>query len=115
LSQRIQQFRSIGGDPWTKTNAIFRASGLTPTESQTLLQAVQPLAGVTPVNDAELMGMRNPNQAQAIVSRNSDAITNVIRTHKFDDPGIEKLRQRVATQWDTMDSLVGTVFDSVNQ
>jgi hypothetical protein len=47
-------------------------------------------------------------------SRNFDAITTVIRNHRFDDPQIEAIRKKVASQWDAMDAIVGTVFDSVN-
>jgi hypothetical protein len=114
LQNRIQQQRSIGGDPWVRVNAINRAAGLTPAESQTLLQAVKPV--VTLGNSPDLGG-----RADRIImtgdkpdSRNFDAITTVIRNHRFDDPQIEAIRKKVASQWDAMDAIVGTVFDSVN-
>jgi hypothetical protein len=43
LQQRINQQRSMAGDPFTRFNAINRAAGLTPQESQLLLTNVKPL------------------------------------------------------------------------
>jgi hypothetical protein len=41
LQQRINQQRSMAGDPFTRFNAVNRAAGLTPQESQLLLNKCQ--------------------------------------------------------------------------
>lgn len=115
LQERIKQQRSLIGDPWVRMNAVVRAAGLTPQESQALLQAVKPLASVNEVSREELLGARNPAMTHAITTRNFDNIASVLRNTKFDDPVLEKLRKKVDSQWDAMDALVGTVFDSVNE
>jgi hypothetical protein len=110
LRERIKENRSAFGDPWVRVNAVNRAAGLTPGESQTLLQAVKPLVAIgnTTFDERAMPGI-----GPVGVNKHFDAITDIIRTHKFDDPKVEALRKKVASQWDAMDAMVGTVFDSV--
>jgi len=117
LRQRIQQQRSIVGDPFVRFNAVNRAAGLTPQESQLLLKNVQPLVHLNATDPAIspttgfAVGLDQTAQAQ----QNFDSIKTIVRTHKFDDPAVESIRRKVASQWDALDALVGTVFDSVNE
>jgi hypothetical protein len=116
LQQRISQMRSMGGDPFVRFDAVNRAAGLNRQESQVLLQATKPLVNITPVNDAVLPDSKDTTGAAGYYnSSNFDQIANVIRNHKFDDPTVEKIRKRAASQWDAMDAIVGNVFDAVNQ
>jgi hypothetical protein len=46
---------------------------------------------------------------------NFDKIASIVRNHKFDDPQVERIRKKVANQWDVMDALVSTVFNSVSE
>lgn len=116
LQQRINQQRSMAGDPFTRFNAINRAAGLTPQESQLLLTNVKPLVSITQVNDSTLPDMKDTTGAASYYnSSNFDQIAGIVRNHKFDDPQVEHIRKKVANQWDAMDALVGTVFNSVSE
>jgi hypothetical protein len=114
LQQRVSQLRKIGGDPWTKFNAINQAAGLTREESTYLMQAIKPYANVSGLSEADVMGSRNPAFQQNIADRNATGIQTAIMGQKLDDPKAEALRKRVAGQWHAMESLVGTVLDSVS-
>lgn len=116
LRNAIKQKRSLVGDPFVRFNAVNRAAGLSQRESQMLLEAARPLVHFPGqgLSQAQLLGSRNPAMTRQVTTQGFNAVESVIRNHKFDDPVVEKLRKRVDTQWDAMDALVGTVFDSVN-
>jgi hypothetical protein len=115
LQQRIKQQRSIGGDPFVRFNAINQSAGLTPQESQLLMQNVRPLVQLN-TNGPDQRDVAMPGVGVSMGSSyNFDAVANIVRNHKFDDPQVERIRKKVANQWDAMDALVGTVFNSVSE
>jgi hypothetical protein len=117
LRNRINQQRSIGGDPWVRVNAVTRAAGLSQQESSYLLQHIKPLVAINNASDSSLLG--TGQLAGSLIQNrdagNFDSISNVLRNQQLDDPVAEKLRKKVATQWDTMSALTGTILDSVNE
>lgn len=112
MRERIKEQRSLIGDPWVRMNAVSRAAGLSPQESQYLMQHIKPIASVN-MGDARLFERNLPAQRE-FTNRQFDTIASIIRNQKLEDPIAEKLRKRVDSQWDAMDAMVGTVFDSVN-
>lgn len=117
LRDRIRQQRSIVGDPFTRMNAVLRASDLTAGESQTLLNAVRPLAHINNMSESEILatGQLAGSLGPAVSGNNFDALSEIIKNHKFDDPHIEQLRKRAAKNWDAMQAVVGNVADSLNE
>lgn len=113
LRERIKQQRSLTGDPFVRMNAVLRAADLTPQESQALMQATKPL--VHTLTPSLPIDRATGGYAVQTNRTDFDSIRNIIQHHKFDDPTLEKIRKKAAANFDAMDTLVGTVFDSVSE
>lgn len=114
LKDRIAQQRNLLGNPFTRMNAVLRASGLTAQESQMLTKAVSSLAGVQSRPAHEYLADKSMFLVRDADNANSfDKVSYVIQNHKFEDPALEKIRQKAAKSWDEMNAVVGAVADSV--
>jgi hypothetical protein len=115
LQQRIKQQRSAWRRPVRSVQRDQSCAGLTPQESQLLMQNVRPLVQLN-TNGPDQRDVAMPGVGVSMGSSyNFDAVANIVRNHKFDDPQVERIRKKVANQWDAMDALVGTVFNSVSE
>jgi hypothetical protein len=117
MRDRIRQQRSLFGDPMARMNAVNQAAGLTPQESQILLNAVKPLVSLNNMTQSQALatGGLAGSLMESQATGNFDQITGIIRNHKFDDPTVEKIRKKAASQWDAMDAIVGRIGDSLTE
>jgi hypothetical protein len=113
LRQRISQQRSLLGRPDVRMKAVLRASGFQDAEAQQLIAAALPLAHVSQSSPTELLAARDFTGFERQSAQSFDKLSFVIQNHKFDNPQLERLRQRAAKSWDEMNSVVGAVADSV--
>jgi hypothetical protein len=90
------------GSPMKRMDVILSAiPGLNPMEERAFAEAVRGVVGYGSINEVlEYLpgGTQGPGEAV------SQHIDNIIKTHKFEDPRIEKIRQRAAKDWDTFAS-----------
>lgn len=112
LRARIKQQRSIAGDPWTRMNAVLRAADLTPQEAQVLLHATKPLVNT---NQPDMGDRVMPGIGMPFGNPGFDAITNIVRNHRFEDKQVETIRKKAASQWDAMEAVVGRITDGLSE
>ncbi len=114
LQERIQQQRTLmGSDPMKRMNVVLAASGLSRDEITVLSKHVREAAGITPLSQAELLGMRNPAQAAAMNQKPFDKLTYVILNGKFDDPIAERVRSKAAKRWNESIAVVQSISEAV--
>lgn len=115
LQEQIRQQRSLFGDPMRRMDTVLRAGGLNAQESQTLVNATRSLfkqrgPDVNQMDAGEKMiYMRTGMAMTAQTRQNFDDLTYIIQNHKFEDPNVERLRQRASKSWAEMNAVVGRI------
>lgn len=104
MSSRVKEAQSMMSDGWTKTQYILNGmEGLTRQDSDQLISAIRPLVGTAPrITDRPV-----PDGHDNVDFRN---IHDVIMNHKFENPAIERIRQRAMRQWPQ----ISAIFDRIN-
>lgn len=108
VRNRVQQRNSFIGDPTTKLGATLTAmDGLDSGEIQALSKAV--VARAKDPSQPHFIANAGANQQESVAEMGGDQFGRyswIIRTQKFEDPAIEAIRKKAASQWPASTNII---------
>lgn len=112
LQQVTAQAQSMKGDPYTRARMILGAmDDMNRQDADTLLTAVKPIVAASSRQPSEVGRIMERDSARnSRLDKQFSTIGNVIMNHKFDDPALEAIRKRAASQWMANDSIIGRIM-----
>ena len=113
LKKSIDAQRGLFRDPTKRMNIVLGAAGLSKQEQAILMPAVKEAANLSqsPV-PVEALAAENLPLARLYSEGGFDKLTYVVQNHKFDDPQVERIRQKAAKSWADMDAVVSLIEES---
>lgn len=121
LLMRVASANRYGNDPMARTTAILGAiKEINPAERQQLMTAIkqtiqQKYQGQFHLNDPADERFHGPMQQgdQDFNQARSNVVADIIKNQKFQDPALERIRQRAAKQWDTLSHITDSAVDAL--